>query len=305
MIFEVSGVEVAVVGPPAGGVRDLVLHLHGRRLRRVLVPAVPDERARLHLRPSVSATDQLYNVVAIPGGVLALIREGRLVWPLSRAVVAGHPARGAHRRDRSGHLLPDPRPFKLFAGLVLLSSVGAWSAISCRNRRSTAKTTQSSASSARRSGQTDRGPVCRSRTRFSFSASPSIPGRALRGPTGGIVLLSFVVGIVGGIYGIGGGAIIAPFFIAIYGLPVYTVAGAALMGTFVTSVAGVAFYQAIAPFYPDRPWRRTGPWACSSASAAWSACTSAPAPRSSSRLAYQDDALPDHPVHRDQYVVGF
>ena len=28
-------------------------------------------------------------------------------------------------------------------------------------------------------------------------------------------------------------------------------AGAALMGTFVTSVAGVAFYQLIAPFYPD------------------------------------------------------
>mgnify|MGYP002150942608 CR=1 FL=1 len=27
-------------------------------------------------------------------------------------------------------------------------------------------------------------------------------------------------------------------------------AGAALMGTFITSVAGVAFYQAIAPFYP-------------------------------------------------------
>jgi hypothetical protein len=28
------------------------------------------------------------------------------------------------------------------------------------------------------------------------------------------------------------------------------VAGAALMGTFVTSIAGVFFYQAIAPFYP-------------------------------------------------------
>jgi len=28
------------------------------------------------------------------------------------------------------------------------------------------------------------------------------------------------------------------------------VAGAALMGTFITSVAGVAFYQLIAPFYP-------------------------------------------------------
>jgi len=34
-------------------------------------------------------------------------------------------------------------------------------------------------------------------------------------------------------------------------LPIYTIAGASLMGTFVTSVAGVAFYQAIAPFYPN------------------------------------------------------
>jgi uncharacterized protein len=66
----------------------------------------------------------------------------------------------------------------------------------------------------------------------------------------GIFALSFIVGIVGGIYGIGGGAIIAPFFVTFFGLPVYTVAGAALMGTFVTSVAGVAFYQGLAPFYP-------------------------------------------------------
>jgi hypothetical protein len=67
----------------------------------------------------------------------------------------------------------------------------------------------------------------------------------------GIFALSFIVGIVGGIYGIGGGAIIAPFFVTCFGLPVYTVAGATLMGTFVTSVAGVAFYQALAPFYPN------------------------------------------------------
>jgi hypothetical protein len=33
-------------------------------------------------------------------------------------------------------------------------------------------------------------------------------------------------------------------------LPIYTVAGAALMGTWITSVAGVAFYKGIAPFYP-------------------------------------------------------
>jgi hypothetical protein len=32
---------------------------------------------------------------------------------------------------------------------------------------------------------------------------------------------------------------------------VHTVAGAALMGTFITSVAGVGFYQAVAPWYPE------------------------------------------------------
>ena len=66
----------------------------------------------------------------------------------------------------------------------------------------------------------------------------------------GVMALSLIVGIIGGIYGIGGGAIVAPFFISFFGLPVYTVAGAALMGTFVTSVAGVIFFQLIAPFYP-------------------------------------------------------
>ena len=60
------------------------------------------------------------------------------------------------------------------------------------------------------------------------------------------------MGIVGGTYGIGGGAIIAPFFVAVFGLPVYTVAGAALMGTFITSVAGVVFYMLIAPWYPQQ-----------------------------------------------------
>jgi uncharacterized membrane protein YfcA len=67
----------------------------------------------------------------------------------------------------------------------------------------------------------------------------------------GIFTLSFMVGICGGIYGIGGGAIIAPFFVTFFELPVYTVAGAALMGTFVTSVAGVAFYHGIALYYPN------------------------------------------------------
>ncbi|MEJ2282772.1 MAG: TSUP family transporter [Desulfobacterales bacterium] len=57
--------------------------------------------------------------------------------------------------------------------------------------------------------------------------------------------LAFTVGIVGGVYGIGGGSIMAPFLITIFKLPVYTIAGAVLLGTFSSSVAGVAFYSLI------------------------------------------------------------
>jgi hypothetical protein len=61
-----------------------------------------------------------------------------------------------------------------------------------------------------------------------------------------VFTLALAVGLIGGIYGIGGGAIIAPFCVSILGLPVYTVAGAALAGTFLTSIAGVAFYSILA-----------------------------------------------------------
>jgi hypothetical protein len=69
-------------------------------------------------------------------------------------------------------------------------------------------------------------------------------------------VLALVVGVIGGTYGIGGGAIIAPFCVAVFHLPVYTVAGAALLGTFLTSIAGVCFYSLVPvkgglPFTPD------------------------------------------------------
>jgi hypothetical protein len=57
--------------------------------------------------------------------------------------------------------------------------------------------------------------------------------------------LSLAVGVIGGVYGIGGGSIIAPFLITFFRLPVYAVAGAVLLGTFVSSLAGVAFYSLI------------------------------------------------------------
>jgi hypothetical protein len=80
-----------------------------------------------------------------------------------------------------------------------------------------------------------------------FSFSPSV-----------VFAVALVVGVIGGIYGIGGGAIIAPFVVSFFSLPVYTVAGAALAGTFVTSIVGVLFFLGLgasgatsAPVSPD------------------------------------------------------
>ena len=61
----------------------------------------------------------------------------------------------------------------------------------------------------------------------------------------GMFALAFAVGIIGGAYGIGGGAIIAPFCVAFFQLPVYTIAGATLTGTLITSVAGALFFSVL------------------------------------------------------------
>jgi uncharacterized protein len=68
-------------------------------------------------------------------------------------------------------------------------------------------------------------------------------------------LLSFTVGIVGGIYGIGGGSILGPILVGT-GMAVATVAPSALLSTWITSLVGVAAYAAISlnatgPVSPD------------------------------------------------------
>ncbi|MEU4157525.1 sulfite exporter TauE/SafE family protein [Actinoplanes sp. NPDC026670] len=60
-----------------------------------------------------------------------------------------------------------------------------------------------------------------------------------------IVWLGLGVGTVGGIYGIGGGSLLGPI-LAGSGIPMATVAPAALASTFVTSIAGAGTYGLIA-----------------------------------------------------------
>ena len=205
--------------------------------------------------PSASATNQLFNIVAIPSGVYRYMREGRMVWPLTWVVIAGTlPGVFIGALIRIAWL-PDASHFKLFVALVLFY-IGYRLLRDLMGKKSgSAKPSaeekfQKRMAQFKKSGEArDLKPV----VVHSFSLSRlsySFYGETFEVSTLGISSLCLVVGVVGGVYGIGGGAIVAPFFISIFKLPVYTVAGAALMGTFVTSVAGVAFFQLIQLWHP-------------------------------------------------------
>ena len=84
--------------------------------------------------------------------------------------------------------------------------------------------------------------LCTRDPRSPGAAHPSRPhptGRGLVRRPRTITLLALLVGVVGGIYGIGGGSILGPLLVG-SGLPVATVAQAALASTFVTSIVGAA-----------------------------------------------------------------
>lgn len=261
MYFPTAGIEVSPWIPPlVAFVISFFTSMGGVSGAFLLLPFQMSILG--YTTPSVSATNQLFNVVAIPSGVYRYFREGRLVWPLTVIVTAGTLPGvflGALVRVT---WLPDPGYFKLFAACVLLyiglrmvrellSRDAAKNEQAESERRFQEKLRNRWAGAeGSKQAESDNGPVKVNhfnlwRLKYTFY------GESFEVPFWGVFSLSLVVGLVGGIYGVGGGAIIAPFFVTFFGLPVYTVAGAALMGTFVTSVAGVIFYQAIAPFYPD------------------------------------------------------
>jgi uncharacterized membrane protein YfcA len=240
MYFPIAGIEVSPVVPPlvAFGI-SFFTSMGGISGAFLLLPFQMSVLG--YTNPSVSSTNQFFNVVAIPSGVYRFIKEKRMVWPLTVAVAAGTLPGvfiGAYARVV---WLPDPRHFKLFAAAVLMY-------IGVRLIRDLLKKPAAKPAAAPAGQPCEVSVLEFSRQRIAYT----FQGETYACPTMGIFALSFIVGIIGGTYGIGGGAIISPFFVAFFRLPVHTIAGAALMGTFLTSVAGVIFYMMIAPFFPEQ-----------------------------------------------------
>ena len=254
MTFPVSGVEVSPLVPLLAGLAASVCtSMAGISGSFLLVPFQISVLG--FTSPAVSPTSLVYNVVAIPSGVYRYVREKRMAWPLTWLIIAGTlpgVCVGVIVRVR---YLPDPKTFKFFVGCVLLCIGGRLLHDLARRARarSTGKGPREAPSDRRveeawQEANANRGTdtatqlavrtVCWSWRRVAyrfrgevFSLSP------LR-----LLPLVLAVGVVSGTYGIGGGAIVGPLLVAFFGLPVHTIAGAVLMGTFITSVAGVIFY---------------------------------------------------------------
>jgi len=156
--------------------------------------------------PAVTPTNLLFNVAATPGALLRFWQEQRLVGPLSRLLVAGTLPGVIAGSIIRVELLSGSRAFTFVAAGVLLP-LGLWLLLG---------------------GQRLARPRPRATARAGWL----------------IWALALVVGTVGGIYGIGGGSILGPILVG-RGLPVVTVAPAALASTFLTSVTGALTFAVL------------------------------------------------------------
>ena len=177
----------------------------------VLLPPFQD---RVLGMPSlaITPTNLVYNVVATPGALYSYWRQGQTGGRLALVLIAGTVPGVIAGSVIRVELLPGEDVFDLVVAVILIP-LGCWLTL----------------------------------TRAAAADKPDRPPRVIPVPV--LVVLALAVGCVGGIYGIGGGAILAPVLVG-SGQRASVVAPAALASTFVTSVAGVTTFTLLSLHHP-------------------------------------------------------
>lgn len=166
--------------------------------------------------PAVTPTNLMFNVVSAPGALARYHRQGGLRGPLTRHLLAGTLPGVVLGAVLRVFVVPGAQVFRLLVATLLLP-LGVW--------------------------------LCVRTLRPPPRPSAAPPPRRF------VTVMGFAVGVVGGIYGIGGGSLLGPVLVG-RGVPVASVAPAALASTFVTSVAGAATFTVLSltapgPVAPD------------------------------------------------------
>lgn len=178
--------------------------------------------------PAASATNLVFNLLAIPGGMYRYGRENRLFWPLALVITAGSaPGTFAGAWLRT-HWLAEQSAFKPFAAAIL--AYLAWRMlVDMRHGQTTVTATGPVRMTAWTGG------------RIRFRHGDAV--HAFGVPS--MLFFSFVVGVIGTAYGIGGGSFMVPLCLAVYRLPLHAIAGATLTATFLTSAIALAAYSVL------------------------------------------------------------
>lgn len=155
--------------------------------------------------PAVSPTNLLYNVVSVPGALLRYRMTGGGRSPLAVLLLPGAVFGVVLGALLRVLVLPDGTLFRVLVA-GLLFVLGIWLLIQDR-----------------------RGAV---------PEHPRLSERTVR-------LLGLAAGVIGGIYGVGGGSLLAPILV-VSGFAVASVAPAALLTTLVTSCAGALTFAVLA-----------------------------------------------------------
>jgi uncharacterized membrane protein YfcA len=155
--------------------------------------------------PAVTPTNLLYNVIAVPGALLRYRKAAELWTGLTRSLLGGTIPGVVLGAVVRVYVLPNGAVFKALIAVFLLP-LGSWLLLRERLPRL---------------------------------------GAGRRFTPASVSVLGFGAGLVGGVYGIGGGSLLAPI-LAASGYSVIEVAPAALMSTFVTSCVGAAAYAVLA-----------------------------------------------------------
>jgi uncharacterized protein len=169
--------------------------------------------------PAVTPTNLLYNVLSTPGALYRYRRQHQTGGHLALLLITGTLPGVIAGSVIRVELVPGPRVFDLLVAALLLP-LGIWLTAS----------------------------------RPARARDPARPARHIPAPV--LIGLAALTGCAGGIYGIGGGAILSPLLIGT-GRPAAEVAPAALTSTFVTSLGGVLTFTLLSishgPVAPDWP----------------------------------------------------
>lgn len=222
--FAVSGVETWLWLPPLAALAiSFCTSMVGISGAFLLVPFQMSVLG--FASPSASATNLVFNLLVIPGGMYRYGRENRLFWPLALVITAGGaPGTFAGAWLRT-HWLAERAAFEPFAAAVLAWL--AWRMLVDTRRGQTAAKASGTVRLTLRGWR---------EIRFRQGEAEYVFG------VPSMLFFSFLVGVIGSAYGIGGGAFMVPICLAIYRLPVHAIAGATLTATFLTSGIALAAY---------------------------------------------------------------